>query len=220
MRALILAGGYGTRLWPLTKDIPKPMLRVAGKCCLEWIIEHLNLYGINDIIIYTHYKAQIIKNYFKDKVKYDYTPELTGTAQTVYRNRKWLLEKENDFLIVNGDTITNCDISELIKEHQQKRQQVTAFYERIWETGAYIKYAGTMIVNKKGVKYFKECNMIEEIFESRNMGIPRPCPSVLRVANKDWVYFDIGSPNKLDEFEEYIKKQKNNFKLLKQWINP
>jgi len=65
-KVIIMAGGLGTRLKPLTNDIPKPLLKVGSKPILETIIDNFSNYGFKDIIISVNYKAEMIRNYFKD----------------------------------------------------------------------------------------------------------------------------------------------------------
>jgi NDP-sugar pyrophosphorylase family protein len=164
------------------------MLKVSGKPCLYWVIKHLTNYGITDILIYTHYKADKIMDYFKDEVTYDFTPELRGTAQTVYELGKQL---GKDFIVVNGDTITNCDIDELICHHTYYRidkNLITAFYDRLGT------YGGTMIVNKKALKYFKKHLMAEDVLSKYDF--------VKKVYKDGWEFRDIG--NGIKETEEWI----------------
>ena len=66
MKAIILAAGLGSRLMPLTKEMPKSMLKVGGKPILEWIVENLKSCGIHEIFIVTGYKQDKIKEYFGD----------------------------------------------------------------------------------------------------------------------------------------------------------
>jgi len=188
------------------------MVKVAGKPCLEWIIGNLNRHGITEIMIYVHYKADVIKDYFKDQVKYDYTAELTGTAETVCRNADWLTEKEDDFLVVNGDTITNCDITELIAEHKKGKAQVTAFFSKDKVLGIFLKNGGTLIINKEALESINQHYLLEEIFNKRNMTERIAQPSVYRVARDEWIYFDIGTQLEIDHFEAFVEEQQR-------WVN-
>lgn len=111
MRALILAAGRGTRLGELTKDTPKPMLDVAGKPILEHIIFHLHQNGVKEVMVKVHYKADVIMNYFGDRVTYMYSDCDEDTA--IQFAKPWF---RGDFMLVqNGDTLTDLDIRGLFK---------------------------------------------------------------------------------------------------------
>ena len=122
---LILAAGKGSRLGDLTKDIPKPMLDIAGKPCLERIVDYLNHYDITKIIMNVHYKPEIIANYFGNKLYYFYEPQLLGEFTTV--NLIHNLLNCHTLMVVNGDTLTNCDLNAMIESHYQEGKRVTRF---------------------------------------------------------------------------------------------
>ena len=220
LRALILAGGYGQRLWPLTKNTPKPMLEILGKPCLEWVIEHLERYGIKETIIYTHYKAKIITDYFKNRVSYNFTPELSGTCQTIYRLREWLTAKSDSFLVVNGDTISNIDLNFLIKEHKKNKAQITAFYKsNTANINNARNYCGSMIIHKSALTAIKKHYNIETLFEKRNLSHPYPLPSIYLVNDVNWYYFDIGKDiTSRNDFVEFLNNEIRRYELLKPWF--
>jgi choline kinase len=111
MKAIILAGGLGTRLKPLTDKTPKPMIKIAGRPILEHIANHLNMFGIHEIIVNTHYLPEKIMNYFGTRFLYTYEPKLLGEEGTIYSVSHWI---EKDFcVVVNGDTLTNLNINEM-----------------------------------------------------------------------------------------------------------
>ena len=89
MKAIILAGGLGTRLRPLTYDTPKPLLPIKDKPLIEWTILNLKKHGITDIILSIGYKAEMIKDYFKSgeefgvNISYNVEEELLGTGGAV-----------------------------------------------------------------------------------------------------------------------------------------
>ena len=86
MQAIIMAGGFGTRLKPLTNNAPKPMIHVANKPMMEHVIDLLKKHGIDDLIVLLHVQPEPIKNYFKDgsdfgvKIDYMLAEEDYGTA--------------------------------------------------------------------------------------------------------------------------------------------
>jgi len=107
MRALIFCAGLGVRLRPITNTIPKPLVEVAGKPVLEHIANHLNKFGVDEIIINLHWKYQKIIKYFGNRFLYYYEPKLLGTYRTTLALKEWL---GDEFLLVNGDTLTDLNI--------------------------------------------------------------------------------------------------------------
>lgn len=118
---LIMAGGFGKRLMPLTKDTPKPMLIVGKKPILETILIKLAKEGFSEFYISVHYKSEIIKDYFKDgssygvKIKYLQEKNPLGTGGAI----SLLPSKINKPIIVmNGDILTDLNFRSLIEYHQ------------------------------------------------------------------------------------------------------
>ena len=112
MKAVILAGGFGKRLKPLTDDRPKPLVEVLGKPILEWQLKWLRSHGITDIIICTGYKKEMIMNYvgsgskFDVNVKYAVEEEPLGTGGAL-KNTASLISKGGPVLALNGDILTD-----------------------------------------------------------------------------------------------------------------
>jgi len=123
MQVVILAGGKGIRMGSITKDIPKPMIPLAGKPILEHQLEHAKRYDLDNIIILTGYRADVIRDYFKDgktcglNIKYNSDPFPLGTAGAVKR-MEWELNK--DFILIYGDTLMDIDLHSLVQFHQEK----------------------------------------------------------------------------------------------------
>ncbi|MGC9071663.1 MAG: nucleotidyltransferase family protein [Acidilobus sp.] len=118
--ALILAGGYGKRLRPLTDDRPKPLVEVTGKPIILWQIEWLKKHGINDIVVLAGYrKEKIIEalgsgSKYGVSVTYVVEDEPLGTGGAV-RNARLAFASREPFLVLNGDIITNIDPTKLLK---------------------------------------------------------------------------------------------------------
>lgn len=143
MKALILAAGYGTRLGDLTKDTPKPMLDIAGKPCLERIVDHLNKHRITEIIVNIHWLYPQIMEYFGNKLIYSYEPELLGESGTRRRLAEWLDGwQENGYLVCNGDTLTDLDITQLIKDARKDKQSIEAWDGEVY-TGTMCLFPGS-----------------------------------------------------------------------------
>ena len=122
MRAIILAGGKGTRLAPLTEVIPKPLVPIDGKPILEIVIRQLAHYGFRRITLAVGYMSDLIKAYFQDGAKWgvaiDYScePSPLGTVGPLA-----LIEGLHEtFLLMNADVLTNLDYQKLLQFHQSQ----------------------------------------------------------------------------------------------------
>jgi NDP-sugar pyrophosphorylase family protein len=115
MKAVILAGGLGTRLRPFTQIIPKPLLPIGEKSVLEIQIEHLKKYGFDEIFLATNYKSEYIENFFGDgsrfgvRLKISKEEQPLGTAGPITLLKK---ELEEPFLMMNGDILTLLNFKE------------------------------------------------------------------------------------------------------------
>jgi NDP-sugar pyrophosphorylase family protein len=122
MKAIILAGGKGTRLKPFTEALPKPMLPVGSKPLLEILIEYLKHYEFNEVIIATHYLGDNIAHYFEDgkrfgiKISYSKEKSLLGTAGAVKKAAKGI---EDTLVVVLGDGLADIDYFDLVKYHKK-----------------------------------------------------------------------------------------------------
>jgi len=175
MKAIILAGGLGTRLGSMTEKIPKPMVKINNKPIIWHIMSIYSKFGINDFIVALGYRGDIIKDYFKNykeyssnlkinldsnKIEYiDYNPKnwnitLIDTGNdTMTGGRLKRLEKyidDKDFLLTYGDGLSNVDIGELIKFHKSNSKIATVTAVRPKAR------FGELIIENKIVKSFKE----------------------------------------------------------------
>ena len=114
-----MAGGAGTRLRPLTEDVPKPMVNLGGRPMLERIIEQLRESGISRVMVTTHYKGELISDHFGDGdgfgVKIDYVQEdkPMGTAGALSQ----LEPSDKPLLVMNGDILTRLDFRAMLDFH-------------------------------------------------------------------------------------------------------
>ena len=124
--AIILCGGKGERLRPITNNIPKPLIKINDKPILYYVITHLKKYDINKIHIASGYKSELIKNHFSDN-KYDIDISIynSGDVDIIKRIQDILVHVEKDILVLYGDTISNVDINELILRHRQSSKEIT-----------------------------------------------------------------------------------------------
>ncbi len=129
-KALILAGGKGTRLRPLTLKIPKGLIEIQGKTLTEWLFELFKKYGIRDVILSTGYMADKIRDYFTDGSKFgmnvDYVEENPdkplGTAGPLRLARDMLTDS---FIVSNGDELKCINIPRMYRLHKRKKALVT-----------------------------------------------------------------------------------------------
>lgn len=123
MKAVIMAGGEGTRLRPLTSTQPKPMLPIVNRPMMEHVITLLKSHGFDDIVVTVAFLANSIRTYFGDGsefgVKLTYFSEETplGTAGSVGNAREYL---DEEFLVISGDVLTDIDLSEAMAFHRSK----------------------------------------------------------------------------------------------------
>jgi mannose-1-phosphate guanylyltransferase/phosphomannomutase len=128
VKAVVMAGGEGTRLRPLTLTQPKPMVPIAGKPCIEHILDLLRRHGIEDTVITLAYLPQVIRSYLGDGedlgLHIDYALEEVplGTAGSV-RNAAELLD--GTFLVISGDALCDVDLGALLAFHRERGAMVT-----------------------------------------------------------------------------------------------
>lgn len=133
MKAVILAAGLGERLKPLTDEIPKVMVPIAGKPLLQWQIEYLKTYAISDIYINLHDKPEKIQDFagdgrrFNVHITYSYEPVLRGTAGGLTAFKKHLT---SDFLLLYGDIFTQLNIYQVLALHRNKNAFITAVIQK------------------------------------------------------------------------------------------
>ncbi len=116
MKAVILAGGLGTRLRPFTEIIPKPLLPVGEKSVLEIQIEHLKINGFDEIFLATNYKSEYIENFFGDGSRYSVKLEISKEEKALGTVGPLTLIKDKltePFLVINGDVLTSMNFSAL-----------------------------------------------------------------------------------------------------------
>jgi len=160
LTVIILCGGKGQRLRPLTCDVPKPLVKIKNKAILEYIIDHLLKFNVQNIIIASGYKNQLIKNFVKKNYK-DKNIEVidTGVKTSILgRIKKITQKKEGEFLICYGDTLVDININRLIKFYLlNKKKIVISSYE--------LKSSfGILNINKKN-------NFVINFAEKPNLGI-------------------------------------------------
>jgi len=130
MKAIVLAGGLGTRLRPLTFAIPKPLVPVGEKPILEILIEHLTAHGVTDIYLAVGYRAELIETFFQNgarfgvNIHYSREEMRLGTAGPVRLARDQFGISE-PVMVMNADIITEINFSDMLKWHQDKGAAIT-----------------------------------------------------------------------------------------------
>ena len=120
MKAIILAGGRGKRLRPITDKIPKPLIPINNKPLIERTIKYLKKYGITEIIISSGYKSNLIEKFLKKKKNFGcdivFSIEKTplGTGGAVKKALRFV--DEESFVVLNGDIVTNIDLKKILKK--------------------------------------------------------------------------------------------------------
>jgi mannose-1-phosphate guanylyltransferase / phosphomannomutase len=128
VKAVIMAGGEGTRLRPQTSNLPKPMLPLVGRPMMEHIVSLLRRHGITDIVVTVAFLPNAIRSYFGDGselgVRMVYATEESplGTAGSVRNAREQLTER---FLVISGDVLTDIDLSAVIDFHEENAALAT-----------------------------------------------------------------------------------------------
>jgi mannose-1-phosphate guanylyltransferase/phosphomannomutase len=181
MKAIVLAGGFGTRIQPLTNSIPKPMLPILNRPMMEHIILKLkNELNITEIGVLLYFKPDIIKEHFKDgsqlgvNITYFQPDDDYGTAGAVAFAREFLNET---FIIVSGDLVTNFELKKIKKFHEEKKSKLTITLTSVENPLQF----GVVIANEENrIEKFLEKPSWGEVFsDTINTGIYVIEPEVL-----------------------------------------
>jgi NDP-sugar pyrophosphorylase family protein len=208
---LIMAGGLGSRLHPLTQDRPKPMLQVGGKPLLEIIIGQLKNYGYTNILLSVNYHREYIEDYFRDgdlfgvHITYIRENRRLGTAGSVFLARQYLQEP---FFVINGDILTKVNFQNIMSFHLQENTDLTV---ATTQHGIQIPY-GVIETNGSKVECLREKPRLDFFI---NAGIYCMNPGVINYIPKD-EYFDM--TNLIDDL--LIQKQSvSSFPIHEYWLD-
>ena len=179
-KAVIMAGGFGTRLRPLTMSIPKPMVPVANRPMMDHIVTLLTRHGINDVVSLLYFQPENITDHFGDgaehgiRMQYMLAEADFGTAGSV-KNAQSMLDER--FIIISGDVLTDIDISKAVAFHEQRKAMATIVLTRVAEPLAY----GIVMTDAEGrITRFLEKPSWGEVFsDTINTGIYILEPEVL-----------------------------------------
>ncbi len=181
MKAVIMAGGKGTRLRPLTSNQPKPMIPIVNLPCMEHIVRLLERYGFAEIVATLEYMPEVIQGYFGDGsewgvgIEYSVEEEPLGTAGSVKLVENLLPER---FVIVSGDALTDVDLREVTAFHEERGAEATLVLKKVDDPSGF----GIVEIEDDGrVTEFLEKPDEEEVFSyTANTGIYILEPEVLR----------------------------------------
>lgn len=240
MIAVIMAGGKGTRIQSINKEVPKPMITILNKPILEKEIEVLKNQGIKDIILVVGYLKEVITDYFKNgekfgvNISYIEENEPLGTAGALYYLKNELNE---DFLLLNGDILFNIDINKFYLAHKKnnclvtilthpnshpydsgvieanKNNQVTKWLTKE-EPRLYYKNrvnAGIHFISNKLLDEFKE---LKKLDLDRDVLKPLILKHQLYVYDSPEYILDMGTPERYYQAIEDIKNNRINKKCL------
>jgi mannose-1-phosphate guanylyltransferase / phosphomannomutase len=181
VKAVVMAGGEGTRLRPLTSNQPKPMVPIVGKPCMEHILELLKQHGLEDVIVTVAFMPQAIRSYFGNgdslgmSIEYSVEESPLGTAGSVRLASNRL---EETFLVISGDALCDVDLTDLIRFHREKEAAVTIGLKSVENPLEF----GIVVTDEEGrVERFLEKPSWSQVFsDTINTGIYVLEPEVLR----------------------------------------
>ena len=192
MRAMILAGGLSTRLYPLTLDVPKPLVPVLDRPVVDHVIHYLASHGVDDIIINVHYFADAIESYIGDgsrwnvRMSYLREPELMGSAGAVKQVESRF---DSTFVVIGCDDVTDVDLRAALEFHAAREAEATIVLARVDVVSQY----GAVIVEDDGriVEFQEKPPPGTERSKLANTGIYIFEPSLLRRIPAH-VFYDFG----------------------------
>src|SRR3954470_20403405 len=135
MKAVVMAGGEGTRLRPMTSSMPKPLLPVANRPIMQHVLTLLKRHGLTETVVTVQFLASLVKNYFGDgeefgmELTYANEEKPLGTAGSV-KNAEDAL-KDDSFLVISGDALTDIDLGAVVAAHRERGALVTVCLKRV-----------------------------------------------------------------------------------------
>lgn len=201
---IILAGGKGKRLWPITKKVPKPMIKINGKPIICHLLDKFQASGFKDFIICVKYKSSLIKNFFKNKKKiypsinFSNEGKFLGTAGS-FINAKKKINKSLPFFVCNGDIVTNVNFFEILNFHNDNNADITIlskFYEQTNKYG---------VIKNKGI-FMQNIEEKPKIYDLINCGVYVISPNLLK-------FYGQAKNFDMTDFINYFKKKRKKIIL-------
>lgn len=161
MDAIILAGGFGTRLQSVVNDVPKPMAPIGNKPFLKYLLDYLIEHQIQNVVLCTGYKHEVIENYFLNDYKslsitYSVEQEPLGTGGAIKEALKYVSSEE--VLILNGDTLFNVDLQTFRHQHKETDADISVALKYLVKFDRY----GSVVLNKNKIVKFDEKKYMDE----------------------------------------------------------
>jgi D-glycero-alpha-D-manno-heptose 1-phosphate guanylyltransferase len=141
MQAIILAGGFGTRLRSVLADVPKPMAPIHGKPFLAYLLDYVIAQGVNDIVLSIHYLREQIEDYFKKNyqgatIRYAVEDEPLGTGGAILKSLP-LVDQERPVFVLNGDTFLKINYQNMYLAHASANSHLTMALRKIADCSRY-----------------------------------------------------------------------------------
>jgi len=222
MKAVVLAGGKGTRLAPYTKILPKPLMPIGDMPILEIMLRQMKQAGVDEVILTVGHLAQLLHAFFQDgekfdlKIRYSYEDEPLGTAGPLS-----LIEGlDETFLVSNGDVLTTLDLSDLVAYHRERKGTATiaAHTRRVhidlgvlqtnpeWEIVGYIEKPNYDFYVSMGIYVF-EPRVLDYIPYNQRLDLPDLVLSLIGAGEKvlsypfDGYWMDLG---RVSDYEQAV----------------
>lgn len=186
MKAVIMAGGFGTRIQPLTSSAPKPMIPLANRPIMLHIVELLKKHGISEMVMLLYHQPDIVKNFFRDgsdfgiKIEYVIPLQDMGTAGAVKCAEKLLKER---FLVISGDLLTDFNLKKIINFHTDNQAMATITLTSVKDPLQF----GVVITDKEKriTQFLEKPGWGEVISDTINTGIYVLEPEIFRYIPED-----------------------------------
>ncbi|MBS3090567.1 nucleotidyltransferase family protein [Candidatus Pacearchaeota archaeon] len=192
MKAILFCGGEGTRLSPLTSQIPKPMIPLQGKTVIEHLFDLFKKYGIKDIILTTCYLKEKFKEYFGNGKKFGvnilYIEEetLLGTANHIALAKQHLNET---FLVSNGDELKEIDLEDMIRQHKETKAIATLAIREVLDPS---KYGAVRLRGNQILEFVEKPQLEEAPPHFINAGLYIMEPEILKHIPENYTMLETG----------------------------
>ncbi len=190
MKAMVLAAGAGTRLRPLTYQVPKPMVPVVNRPVLHHVLDNLLRHGVQEVAVNLYAHADQIRGYVGDgsrwslKVHYSHEPKLMGTAGAIKKAEGFL--KDGPFFVLSGDGLSDINLTEMLAFHKKHKSLATMAIKAI---DSRFEYGVTLTEGGGRIKGFLEKPSWGDVFSNMvNTGIYLFEPEIFRYIPKNKVY--------------------------------
>ena len=211
MKCVILAGGKGSRISEISKNIPKPMIKILGKPIIIKIMQHYSKFGFKDFIIAAGCKKEIIKDYFKKNTFNEWNIKVVDTGiNTMTGGRIKRLEKylnRDTFMLTYGDGLSNVNIKKLLKYHKKNKKIGTLTAVRPPARFGAIK------ILKNKVSYFKEKSRLDEGWINGGFFVLEP--TIFKYIKGDKTFFEKEPLQKISKSNQlYAYKHKGFWQCM------